>query len=158
MTIIHKSGNILDATENIIIHQVNCEGVMGAGLAKQLRNKWPIIYTEYKKLCDENRIKFMLLGKVQYIKVDEKKYVANMFSQLGIGTDKIQTIYSDMKKGLKRIEQGARFDGLSIALPFQLGCNRAGGDWDGVVYPMIQEIFNISDVDVAIYTYESEVK
>src|SRR5258705_81628 len=98
MTIIHKSGNILDATENIIIHQVNCEGVMGAGLAKQLRNKWPIIYTEYKKLCDENRIKFMLLGKVQYIKVDEKKYVANMFSQLGIGTDKIQTIYSDMKK------------------------------------------------------------
>ena len=144
----------------------NLKSFAGTNPNHRRKNKTPEDYFpaaeksihEYKKLCDENRIKFMLLGKVQYIKVDEKKYVANMFSQLGIGTDKIQTIYSDMKKGLKRIEQGARFDGLSIALPFQLGCNRAGGDWDGVVYPMIQEIFNISDVDVAIYTYESEVK
>lgn len=26
-------------------------------------------------------------------------------------------------------------------MPKNLGCGIAGGDWDGVVYPMIQEIF-----------------
>lgn len=32
-------GNILDAEEDIICHQVNCKGVMGAGLAKQSKSK-----------------------------------------------------------------------------------------------------------------------
>ncbi len=29
-------GNILNATEDIICQQVNCMGIMGAGLAKQI--------------------------------------------------------------------------------------------------------------------------
>jgi len=33
------NGNILDAKETFICHQVNCQGVMGAGLAKAIRNK-----------------------------------------------------------------------------------------------------------------------
>ena len=32
-------GNILDATEDIICHQVNCQGVMGAGVAMDLPNR-----------------------------------------------------------------------------------------------------------------------
>ena len=30
------NGNILDITEGVIVHQVNCKGVMGAGLALQM--------------------------------------------------------------------------------------------------------------------------
>jgi len=40
-------GNILDAQHGIIGHQVNCRMVMGAGLAKQIRGKYPRVYTEY---------------------------------------------------------------------------------------------------------------
>ena len=40
-------GNILNATEGIIVQQVNCMGVMGAGLAKQIRDKWPSVYNRY---------------------------------------------------------------------------------------------------------------
>lgn len=35
-------GNIFDATEDIICHQVNCQGVMGAGVAKALYQRWPL--------------------------------------------------------------------------------------------------------------------
>ena len=35
----HKAGNLLEAQENIIVQQVNYQGVMGAGLAKQIKNK-----------------------------------------------------------------------------------------------------------------------
>lgn len=45
-------GNILDAPENIIVHQVNCKGVMGAGLALQIKSKYPKAFTEYIKLLD----------------------------------------------------------------------------------------------------------
>ena len=46
------NGNILNCSENIIVHQTNCLGVMGAGLALQLRKKYPIIFDKYKILCD----------------------------------------------------------------------------------------------------------
>ena len=32
--------NILDATEDIICHQTNCFGIMGSGLAKQIKEKY----------------------------------------------------------------------------------------------------------------------
>lgn len=34
-------GNLLDAPFQFIAHQVNCRGVMGAGLAKQIKQKYP---------------------------------------------------------------------------------------------------------------------
>lgn len=40
-------GNLLDIESGIIAHQVNCKGVMGAGLAKQIRLKYPIVYQAY---------------------------------------------------------------------------------------------------------------
>lgn len=30
-------GDLLEAKENIIAHQVNCKGVMGSGVAKQIK-------------------------------------------------------------------------------------------------------------------------
>ena len=49
-------GDITTLPENnshdtIICQQVNCMGVMGAGLAAQIRRKWPNVYNEYRKRC-----------------------------------------------------------------------------------------------------------
>ncbi|WP_406590240.1 hypothetical protein [Bacillus atrophaeus] len=41
-------GNIIDATEDIIVQQVNCKGVMGAGLAKSILKKYPNLKSEYQ--------------------------------------------------------------------------------------------------------------
>ena len=38
------NGNLLDVQQGIIVHQVNCRKVAGAGLAKQIREKWPEWY------------------------------------------------------------------------------------------------------------------
>lgn len=35
-----KNGNILESTEDIICHQVNCQGYMGGGVARQLANSY----------------------------------------------------------------------------------------------------------------------
>ena len=52
MSIKFVNGNILTFPERdedtIICHQVNCKGVMGAGLAKQIRDKWPDVYDRYR--------------------------------------------------------------------------------------------------------------
>ena len=41
MTVIHSKGNILDIKNGIICHQVNHRGVANAGLARQIRIKYP---------------------------------------------------------------------------------------------------------------------
>ncbi|WP_411668007.1 hypothetical protein [Bacillus subtilis] len=33
-------GDLLEAKENIIAHQVNCKGVMGSGIALQIKKKY----------------------------------------------------------------------------------------------------------------------
>ena len=44
-------GDLLQANIPLIAHQTNCLGVMGAGIAKAIKNKWPDVYTQYKDLC-----------------------------------------------------------------------------------------------------------
>ena len=51
MEIVYKEGNLLDAQTDVIAHQVNCQGVMGSGVAKQIRDKWPRVYDSYVTYC-----------------------------------------------------------------------------------------------------------
>ena len=42
-------GNLLDATEAIIAHQVNCQKKMNSGVAKAIREKYPIVFDIYQE-------------------------------------------------------------------------------------------------------------
>lgn len=50
-------GNILDSTQDAIVIPVNCVGVMGAGLALQAREKWPLLYEMYRSVCDQQLLR-----------------------------------------------------------------------------------------------------
>lgn len=71
--IIDKIGDILHTEADVICHQVNCKGVMGAGLAKQIRNQLlsEEQYRTYQEICREyGRAN---LGKVIRMKTDTGK-------------------------------------------------------------------------------------
>lgn len=46
------NSNLLDVKSGILCHQVNCVGVMGAGIALQIKGKWPEVFKQYKDKCD----------------------------------------------------------------------------------------------------------
>lgn len=50
------SGNIFTSKCQTIVNTVNCVGVMGAGIALECRLRYPEMYTQYAKLCDEKKI------------------------------------------------------------------------------------------------------
>ncbi|TCJ01149.1 macro domain-containing protein [Cytobacillus praedii] len=144
-------GDILQATESIIGHQVNCQGVMGAGLAKQIRVMYPIVFNGYKNYCN-NRHPYDLLGEVQLIQVSNEKYIANIFAQLNYGRKKlIYTDYESLSKGMNYLKDLARKYDKSITLPYGIGCGLAGGDWN-VVHKLIQEVFE--DYEVTLYKFK----
>ena len=52
MVEIVEHSDLLKVKKGIVCHQVNCIGVMGAGIAQDIRTKWPAVYRNYKADCD----------------------------------------------------------------------------------------------------------
>ena len=72
--------DIFSCTEDIIVHQINCQGVMGHGIAKQVKDMFYEVYEAYKLHCDVNDKKD-LLGTVLYVDIGDK-IIANIWSVL----------------------------------------------------------------------------
>ena len=81
-------GDLFDTTAPIICHQVNCQCRMGSGVAKQVREKYPIAYRQYMNLCtDKGSNPDALLGTAQFV-YGTDKIIVNMFAQNKYGYDK----------------------------------------------------------------------
>ncbi len=144
----YKNGDILDASENIICHQVNCKGIMGSGLAKQIKDKNPQAYLLYKNHCKYYNYPLKLLGTCFMVQSDDKqKIIANIFAQDGYGKG-LQTNYDALEMGLFNLKKCAKATDYSIAIPYKIGCGLANGDWN-IVFDIINRIFD--DYDVTIY-------
>lgn len=140
--------DIFAGNEQVIGHQTNCQGVMGSGIAKIVKEKFPTCYEEYHSLCNSYENKEDLLGKCQMCKVGNKKYIANLFGQCKYGTDKCYSDYEAFEKALTQLKYECVGKELSVALPYNISCGRAGGDWN-IVYNIIKKVF--SDYPVILY-------
>ena len=129
----HK-GSVLDATEGIICHQVNCKGVMGAGLALAIRERWPQVYLDYLNAYQAG---ILTLGVVIWTQVTINLYVASLCGQDGYGRKKdiVYTNYDALRACLLVV---ASADVKPVAIPKGMGCTLANGDWD-VVSQIITE-------------------
>lgn len=150
----YVDGNMLEFDADILCHQVNCKGVMGGGVAKQIREKLLTAqqFESYRSLCLEKGAD--LLGSVQYLPVDSRRYVANIFAQDGFGRGQLQTDYTALEKGLRRIEEDCRDSCLRVAVPGYIGCGLAGGDWNHVYRNIIKPIFEHLPVLLSIVYLE----
>lgn len=143
--------NIFNSDADVIIHQVNCKGVMGAGVARQVKEKYPAVYKKYKAWCEDPRLKNNLLGKIQSINTgnSKKQIIVNMFAQDKYGTDKCYINYDALRKCLESVNN--IYKNHSVAVPYLLACGKGGGDWN-IVSKMIEE--TLTDCDVTLYQME----
>ncbi len=145
-----KTGNLLDAEERVIVHQVNHQGVMGAGLAKQIKRVYPKCFELYKNICENNAWKEIQdFGGVIYYTSSNGKTIVNLFGQRYYGSLHFKADYEAMRNGFQTIAK--RSIGSTIAIPYGIGCGLGKGNWD-IVYDMICEVFK--DNDVVIYKLE----
>lgn len=166
MAIEHKYGDILQSGATIICHQVNCQNVMGSGLAKQIKIQFPVVFNEYQKFCKLYQLPRNCLGKVQLVKINDKQFIANCFGQLNYGYGVKQTDYKALKKcfsdlikyvngrDVVYLEKSILFNPktTTIAIPYKIGCGLAGGDWD-IVKSIIEEVFKNFEGNVEIWQF-----
>lgn len=138
--------DILTIDEGCIIQQVNCMGVMGSGLAKQIRDKWPIVYDEYIRFLDSgvNR-PWEVLGDFLCVKVSPRVRVISVFGQYGYGEGR-HTEYGALFRSFLQINKGVSHNAESpIYIPHGLGCGLGGGEWK-IVSAMIRQVFDGNNV------------
>lgn len=150
-------GNILDAKHGIIAHQVNCRLVMASGLAKQIRKKYPIVYTEYRNVMGSAPFETRL-GKCQLVYVSPNFYVANLFGQLNYGRGKQHTDYNALALSLASLQQWRNNyypdkNQMPLYLPSYIGCGLGGGDWN-IVKGIIEN--TVPDAYIVRY-YKEEI-
>lgn len=160
MEIIEKNGDLLEENCNIICHQVNCQGVMGSGIALQIKNKWPKVYQEYCAYLEFLKFaKIPLLGRCNIVNIKEYNdnidFVCNFYAQYFYGTDKRHTDYVAFEKCLLFLKDTVRLDyekegkHCVIGFPYKIGCDRGGGDWN-IIKDMILKTFNNVDCTIKI--------
>ncbi len=156
--IVVEHGDLLKAEADILVNPVNTVGVMGAGLAKQFRERFPKMFEDYRRACKE--------GKV-YIKVENGKiryrphvYLEESFIILNLPTKthwKLPSRYEYVIAGLRWIR--VNYEKLSkllrkpirkIAMPF-LGCGCGGLSRRKVLELIIRELYDLP-CDIYIYT------
>lgn len=155
-------GDLLDTDAGFIVQQVNCRGVMGSGVAAQIKRKYPRVFEFYKKACDA--FGSDLLDQYQFVRDEQTGVIIlNLFAQDGYGRDPniVYTRYDSFEKALTgarevildpyrhRVWGGQPPRNNRIAIPYKIGCGLGNGDWDGVILPMIERI--LSDFEVEIY-------
>ena len=82
----HIKCDIFESGADIICHQVNCQGAMNSGVAKQVRNRYPDVYDAYKSICKEKTPK-ELLGYAQPVWLKNDLTIVNLFAQDQYGYD-----------------------------------------------------------------------
>jgi O-acetyl-ADP-ribose deacetylase (regulator of RNase III) len=148
------NGDITKCNADIIAHQVNCKFVMGGGVALALRKRWPVVYKNYIALgeeCDKSSEEW--LGTCQIVKIDQNRYVANLFGQDDLGYEKCYTNYAALETALKELLFHVEYMELkTIAFPWLMSCGLAGGDWS-IVKSLIEKTFEDSDIEIQYWKY-----
>ncbi len=153
------SGDLMKAKEDIIGHSVNCHGKMGSGVALQIKKKFRYAYDGYMELVQQHMeevagedLRHTLLGECQIVGiVGGDKWIANLFGQNYYGYDgKTYTSTESLFLAFRELRKRAQESGLSVALPYGIGCYRGGADWNEVEVLLLKAF---DGYEVTLYKY-----
>lgn len=131
----YKKGNLLDVTEGIIVHGANAQGVMGSGVAKAIREKYPECFRRYRS--EYERFTLVVGDIVWYWHEDEKLWIANAITQELYGTDRRHVNYWAIANTFKEILRQANVVKATVHFP-KIGAGLGGGNW-GIIEAIIND-------------------
>jgi hypothetical protein len=152
----YSTGSVADVTDGIILQQVNAQGIMGSGVAKALRDRYPAIWAAYPTRVkphqhDQGR---QYMGDVIPVQVTEALLVYNIVGQLHYGTganprtaDGRYTSYDALSDGLRKVNLLIAGKGAKIHT-VKLGCDRGRGEWP-IVAALLEH--HLRDHDVTVW-------
>lgn len=151
MILTKRIGNLLDLAEDgevdVVVHQTNLEHTFGAGIARDIRHRFPWAYEADLRTPFLDPIK---LGTVTVAYDSEGPLVANLYSQTSLSPS--HTSYDAMVSGLIDLRTILKENSLGverIGFPYGMGCGLADGNWQ-IVEAIIKAVFEDSEFEIVI--------
>ena len=136
--------SIFDSPAQTLVNTVNTVGVMGKGIAKGFKARYPEMFREYKEFCDRHVIR---IGTLHCWR-SPSRWVLNFPTKT---TWKQPSKIEFIEAGLKTFAHHYKDLGIqSISFP-PLGCGNGQLDWADVRPVMLKYLF---DLDIPIFIHE----
>jgi O-acetyl-ADP-ribose deacetylase (regulator of RNase III) len=126
-----KTGNLFDAPVRALVNAVNCNGVMGKGLALEFKVRFPEMFADYAKACRNGELR---PGQLHTWQLSDGRWIINFPTKnQWRSPSKLEYLDAAMPRLAEFIQMNAI---ESIAIP-ALGCGLGGLDWR-IVKPRIE--------------------
>ena len=134
-------------TVDVMVHGCNCFHIMGAGIAAQIRYRFPESFEkDLETPCGDMR-KLGTYSQASFPK--KKQHIINMYTQFEPGA---RFEYLAFINAFKKLEKQFKDSGLIFGFP-EIGCGIGGGQW-----PYVKNILEKSKLHITIVHYESNIK
>lgn len=141
-------GTVFNSNAKTIVNTVNCSGIMGAGIALEFKLRYPEMYEEYVKHCENEEMK---LGIPKIYEYSDKRWIMNFPTK---GHWRFPSKIKWIEDGLKYFVANYKKRNIeSIAFP-KLGTHNGGLEWDEI--KIIMEKY-LSQVDIPVYICLDEI-
>lgn len=148
MTLFFEHGSIFRSPAKILVSPVNCVGVMGAGLAREFKERFPAYFEDYKKACERKEI---AIGSQLHTYQDQESRRILVSFPTKIHFSKPSDI-AYIHVGLSKLEAvAAIYPRKAIALP-ALGCGLGGLNYDKVLACITEFSHRVTN-NVYLYTF-----
>lgn len=143
---IERKGDVFTTDAKYIGHGVNCKGVMGAGIAKTIREKYPLVYNEYRIVCQTNPPP---KTGTYFVYPGRDKLIVNLFTQFNPGPDAAyEWVFLSLLRFSRRASDRIERNGNLVAIP-EIGCGIGGLEW-----PVVKKIIETVEAIVPEIEYE----
>lgn len=124
----YVKGDLLASNLKVIAHGCNCQGVMGGGIAKQIRDKWPNVYEVYNL---KYKVLGLELGTILPVRTLDDRIIVNCMTQLDFGyNNKMYVDYDAIDKCMTAINNHVELWGVTeVGMP-KIGAGLGNGQWN----------------------------
>lgn len=146
MAVVITKGDLFESGADALVNTVNCVGVMGKGIAKEFKRRYPEMFTEYAKLCKQDRIH---IGEV-WVWREDSVYIVNFPTKNDWrNPSQLSWIVAGLDNLKKHVIMG---EITSLAMP-ALGCQNGGLNFIDV-RKIVEDA--LGDVPVAVTLFEPQ--
>ena len=128
-----RNGSLFECKEGIMVHGVNCMGVMGAGIAQEVKARWPKEFVLYREKCQtsDDLLGTIIVSPLEQYSAKDKRILIHAFTQRTYGREAYAS-YDAIDECFLKISRMMSPAGLNkIHFPM-IGCGLGKRDWSVV--------------------------
>ena len=145
----YRRTSVMDSPAQTLVNTVNCVGVMGKGIARAFKDRYPAMFAPYKRICDDQLLE---PGKLWLWQGPDHSVLNFPTKVHWRDPSKIEWV----ELGLEKFVASYESRGItSISFP-RLGCGNGGLDWEEV-RPLMERYLAPLPIDIFIHDYEKPI-